>query len=290
MKTYHFWCLLLIPIVCSSQNVIVTGQTDINLYTDIPDVTISHSNPWNGYSNKYDLKLNNVADNGWDVGFECAYIDLVDTNGIHNIIKLNELIDANYNIEYAISGSVSEANVTPFPEGATIPDDLPLYNSWWNEDGTYMVLSYIDSNFPDYCVCDWDSIGIAYLAFRARTNSDPSDESLDTVYGWIRIKSTAYLGDPTITVYDWAVNGIISGNDEIQKETRHIFPNPATDKVRVVGLTNEKIFNVTDITGKTLKVGSIKEKPLEINLNTFPPGLYLLLIDGNFIGKIVKSQ
>jgi len=71
------------------------------------------------------------------------------------------------------------------------------------------------------------------------------------------------------------------GISEIAPAAFNIYPNPATDKIKIVRLTNEKAqIEIYNMFGAKLKTFELSELETEINISGFSSGVYLIrLID-----------
>ena len=90
-----------------------------------------------------------------------------------------------------------------------------------------------------------------------------------------RIYILIYTGTPTIT--------------DISKKNSadliHLYPNPATNSVRVSGINffGKTHYTIIDLSGRVLKKGSLMDQQNEISVQSFSNGLYLLKIEGEEI-------
>jgi hypothetical protein len=75
---------------------------------------------------------------------------------------------------------------------------------------------------------------------------------------------------------------ILSSNDySNQATTVRVFPNPASDYVRITGLIDRsKCYTLTDISGREVRNGSLQQSDY-INLERIVPGEYILRISDN---------
>ena len=60
------------------------------------------------------------------------------------------------------------------------------------------------------------------------------------------------------------------------------YPNPARDKLNILGITlsGVKKYSILDVSGRIVQDGFIEDSIMEISLNTFSAGIYLLRIEG----------
>ena len=68
------------------------------------------------------------------------------------------------------------------------------------------------------------------------------------------------------------------------------FPNPTESKVYFKGLdTHEKYYELHDVMGRIVAVGSLSVTQNAIDLSTFAPGTYRLVLQGYGVISIVKD-
>lgn len=79
---------------------------------------------------------------------------------------------------------------------------------------------------------------------------------------------------------------IKSINDALSNELL-IYPNPIKDKFNIISNTSQ-VVKITDITGKTVQISTLKTGPNELSTTQWLPGLYILTIGENTY-KIIKN-
>ena len=69
-----------------------------------------------------------------------------------------------------------------------------------------------------------------------------------------------------------------------------IYPNPANDEL-VISLSSDKIVQVTitNISGQEAFSHSYNDTQVSVNMNNLAPGMYLIKVNGEYAGKVVKQ-
>jgi len=78
-------------------------------------------------------------------------------------------------------------------------------------------------------------------------------------------------------------------SEEVQLPELNIYPNPASDFITILGLSeaDRAIVRIHDIQGKALLASSMSAD-YKINISTLQPGMYFLLVETN--GKLITSK
>jgi len=287
---FPFLFLLLLPISSREQASIITGQTTDCFYTDIPDTTISVGVPQFGElsDRKFYLYLTS-----WPVyiGFEVFYYECKDTSALYcDTAKCADLYGLNpFILDVACSGPDQSLYVTPLPEGINIPQDLAQFNSSWKNE-FYPYINYLSfNNNNGGGILPWDSSGVSFLAFRARSYTDTVTGQMDTTYGWIRMKSTVVQGDPSITIYDWATKDLINGVHDIENSTLKVFPNPTENTLYISNLREKSIIKIADLSGRVISTEEATSSSLKLDVSMYSPGVYLITVNDISVEKILKQ-
>ncbi len=114
-------------------------------------------------------------------------------------------------------------------------------------------------------------------------NDPPDDFEMNRnniVYTW-QFNRNPFIDQPDLVEYIWGTNAGDTwmqplGISELESQEMAIFPNPATNSVHILGLSNEALVEVVSMEGrliKTLKVSP--QNTVDLNLSS---GIYLLKI------------
>jgi glucuronoarabinoxylan endo-1,4-beta-xylanase len=95
---------------------------------------------------------------------------------------------------------------------------------------------------------------------------------------------TDNLDAQSISTY---VSSVISGVDQTQMTTIHIFPNPASDYIQMSSILNVSKIQITNLTGQQM-LTVLSPVETRINISTYPKGAYLIGITQNEIMKTFK--
>ncbi len=127
--------------------------------------------------------------------------------------------------------------------------------------------------------------------------SDPLNASYNAGLndsGWIQLQLIATGGNcPNDTAYNaiFIESCILSVKTEVQQQVK-LYPNPAYNTINIEGenlASNYGYYNLTTMTGKIVKSGTIDSNHQVINVSNISNGLYLLQIKGKN-HKIVKIE
>ncbi|NMM50426.1 alpha-amylase family glycosyl hydrolase [Marinigracilibium pacificum] len=118
-----------------------------------------------------------------------------------------------------------------------------------------------------------------------RINLKPGEFFVLTDNTELPIESTGPTGAPSI------LNTILSVEDDLNKQSLFIYPNPTNGVINVSGIdkTDVKSINITNNLGQILKIIDISNDnvPPTIDMSEFTPGVYLV----QFVGKeMTKTQ
>lgn len=157
-----------------------------------------------------------------------------------------------------------------------------------NANGDY-VSNFIDMSgggllTPDYYQVATNPIRQIFTSkepcIAISTSSNNGDDLLTVFYdGWdgtdgeIRYK---FMNGNTINYK----NGTTGVSNLIGEKIFSISPNPATDNIKVGGVTNAS-YSITDITGKTVASGTVTTSTNSIAINQLAAGTYLILFTEN---------
>lgn len=90
---------------------------------------------------------------------------------------------------------------------------------------------------------------------------------------WVRSQSGCYTASDPFS-YTW-----VSSEDMITVENWKVFPNPASDILKVNTEGEDVEFTLSDIQGRTVRAGSISFGAGEIQVNDLPAGIYQLRLN-----------
>lgn len=78
--------------------------------------------------------------------------------------------------------------------------------------------------------------------------------------------------------------------NEFSKSKISVYPNPATDIIKIDNLKPNALLELIDSSGKSVKtISNIKSDKTEINIKNLPSGQYYLKVDGQSGQKIIKK-
>ena len=83
--------------------------------------------------------------------------------------------------------------------------------------------------------------------------------------------------------------------NSIAKNELSVFPNPATDKINITGISTESFVLIFDVNGKLMETTRLKKSNTSINTSEYQSGIYfykVVALNGNAIGngKFVVSK
>ena len=82
---------------------------------------------------------------------------------------------------------------------------------------------------------------------------------------------------------------ILSASD-VSKPKISVYPNPASDVIKIEKLKPNSSLELTDSSGKLVRtISNIKSDKTEINVKNLPSGIYYLKVDGQSVQKIIKK-
>jgi hypothetical protein len=80
----------------------------------------------------------------------------------------------------------------------------------------------------------------------------------------------------------------VVGISDVSKNALLIYPNPATDKLKILNGTKDQVWTLNTVLGQVLKVGEIGMNEEQIDLSDLTNGIYMLTIGGQTF-KIEKQ-
>ncbi len=133
------------------------------------------------------------------------------------------------------------------------------------------------------------------LVSEMRTNSlGPNSYT----YNWYDISNGKTLmyyhqnGNSITAIYN-PENPVITGLSNIIPETVSLYPNPASDMFSIHGMPNGSVYNITDLTGKTMYHSIARNKNESIDISDLPAGIYFVRIfnqNGTTIRKLLIDK
>lgn len=80
------------------------------------------------------------------------------------------------------------------------------------------------------------------------------------------------------------------GTAETSKSKISVYPNPATDIIKIENLKPNSSLELIDNSGKLVKtISNSKSTKTEVNIKNLPSGVYYLKVDGQSVQKIIKK-
>ncbi len=162
------------------------------------------------------------------------------------------------------------------------------------------------------------------FSFKAKTNSE---RSLSAYIGKSSDPWTAYSGYNSVTVtdsfkvytyvFDQAVNDNVArmvfdlgkstagftvtdlkleevvlqwptSAETIEDFKTTVYPNPATDQVYINNLDNFQEYSILNMQGQVLKTGNLNSHQNLVNVETYPPGMYFVILKNGRDGYSLK--
>tara|TARA_R110001583_G_scaffold14664_7_gene61126 strand:- start:37289 stop:38824 length:1536 start_codon:yes stop_codon:yes gene_type:complete len=103
-----------------------------------------------------------------------------------------------------------------------------------------------------------------------------------------------YARPPVIVIYN--INGdVLTENEPIAGINIIIYPNPTSDKLYIEGIVSNSIVQITDMSGKSIKMVETDEATLELDMSNLSTGMYVISVqimgsDAVYMEKIVKRN
>ena len=99
------------------------------------------------------------------------------------------------------------------------------------------------------------------------------------------IDNTAFIyfdwNTPIITSTTHNVNTMLWGIDENNQNDFNVYPNPAQDKISIVGSSDDYSYSIFDMSGRALLNGKASSMTEQVNLSLLNQGAYLIKINNN---------
>jgi len=192
-------------------------------------------------------------------------------------------------------------------EEETQIDDLPLLFSKYTESGEIIWERYYhffdaDIDVKNISHVPWDN-GFALTGFYAGEDATPEEPNSYI----LRLDENGCLDPENCGLYMWVDDGVVIdkshlvnvGIDDFELPQLKLYPNPASDKLKVELLENAKHYLIHNIAGtQVMQSGQIKNAlpELELDVSDYPPGVGVYIfksIDqkGNLVGgtRFVKE-
>ncbi|MCU0442809.1 MAG: DUF4465 domain-containing protein [Bacteroidia bacterium] len=78
-------------------------------------------------------------------------------------------------------------------------------------------------------------------------------------------------------------------NEVLSKTTLKLYPNPTSSKATIEGLATGDLVSVIDITGKTIIEQTATTNLIELDIEMWNNGMYLVVVNGTTVNKLVKQ-
>lgn len=128
----------------------------------------------------------------------------------------------------------------------------------------------------------------------SQANPNPSVDTTYTYRWWSNTKKfpiaeiTADASN-VVTNASYLLSTLVGVEEKsIAKNDVNVFPNPASDKINITGITTESYLVIFDVNGKLMERGRLKKSNSSINTSEYQNGIYFYQItglNGNQIGK-----
>lgn len=80
------------------------------------------------------------------------------------------------------------------------------------------------------------------------------------------------------------------GTNEFSKSKISVYPNPATDIIKIENLKSNSLLELIDNSGKLVKtISNSKSTKTEVNIKNLSSGIYYLKVDGQSVHRIIKK-
>jgi len=290
-----------------------TLTTTTNTYTNLTGATsLNNGMVWDDPSYTVQLPFNIIINNNSINEFEIAGVGgaIIGFTSQPDIFEVlmpfeTDLIDRGYDdgtslspISYVIEGVTGSRifkmewqNAGSYSEG----DPYNMYVNFqiWLYEGTNVIEYHYGPNmiddpdtFYDYetgawiSVCSWDDNSGAFnnMHFLTGLATAPTLSSAEAYISGTPANGTVYCFTPVAT--KMANN---SENNEIQ-----IFPNPASDYIKINNCQHLSTLTIKDVTGSVLKTMSISQNNSTIDIKSLPKGHYFVSVS-NASGLLTKA-
>lgn len=104
------------------------------------------------------------------------------------------------------------------------------------------------------------------------------------------INSCSYVPTASATRAGILSPGDVSGESIYDSEVRFsVHPNPSTGIFDVTHPAKAKVLRVIDLTGKVITEKATEGTQTQVNLQTHSAGLYILMVDGVGVSRLIKQ-
>lgn len=278
------FCLLLSVYSSSFSQIITAGQSSGNdiVYEDIiPDIDLDC--PF-GYG---DIHEDTTLDINQD-GIDDFLIRTEMGSGVSHTIKTSTIEPLGDN-QISIGRSETqignyEDTVTIFVAKAYNYADNIVGDSSFSNLVCALNYNYDVLDHAAFSISDWVDYGEKYIGFRLIGSSD-------TTYGWIRAYTPT---ESHLVMYDYAfIEKDLSINSSIHAPFT-IYPNPSENVVNLkldIFYGNE-IVKIFDISGRVVYSEQVADKLININIEDFKSGMYIVSMSNeksSSISKFIKK-
>lgn len=122
--------------------------------------------------------------------------------------------------------------------------------------------------------------------------SDPSVVVFDPLSGAITQEGLLNFEPPSGTVFHFGpatVTSTVEITDEEDTNSLQVYPNPASDEVRIFGAPSEK-FEIYDMVGKMIWNGRLTNDVTALDVSQWQDGIYIIRTESGQIQRIVKRK
>lgn len=126
--------------------------------------------------------------------------------------------------------------------------------------------------------------GFTFIDFALEGGTDNSNENIDELI----ISSTNNADYLALDAFTWNAE-VLSINDiEAQQNKIKVFPNPSSDFIEVIGLSNIENYKIYTILGKEINKGTISNNE-KIDIQHLTYGIYFLKFENGNAIKFIKE-
>lgn len=127
------------------------------------------------------------------------------------------------------------------------------------------------------------------------SSSNPSKDTTISYRWWSNTKKYPVAevqtdGNNVVTgaSYLTSLQSVGVAENSVMKSEVNIFPNPASNKINITGVSSESILLIFDVNGKLVENSRLKKSNTSLNVSNYENGTYfyqIVALNGNTIGK-----
>ena len=238
-------------------------------------------------------EVNAVSKNSADSITSIGFSILVDGNEVpfkSDTIETRYKFPANYGDVYSSRG-YTNLDINPIFDAIWIQYRQRSSNiDGWGEITT--PFGTFDALRMRHIIEEQDSIYIGqfgqWIAFPVPTSTEYEWWASGELEPVLRISTSAFQGVETVTDIEYrdSYDPQLAGTNELFADV-NVFPNPATDRIRLDGVEIGSVYSVLSSDGKVCGSGVIASNSADIEISELLPGQYTLFLksEGGTFGK-----